>query len=587
MRFITRPLRVLPILLIAALLFYSCNKDEVNDLNDRVDALQNALEQLKVVSNASSFKNRLLEEAIEGNLVKQATAQNESDFLVEFENGESLLATENLVQAHEVDMNAWKVMFTLADESQVEASMIGSPLQIETANIKLNPYNNSPLAATVAATYPVKGKVKINVIGQDGEKSNISKTFDNYAEVQNLEIFGLYPNYNNEVEIIFLDKQNRERSKSTIRIQTSALPSGFPEFEIVKQFSSPEANTVFLMDFRPSNIPFMVDGFGKIRWYSTGFSVVTKYALQRFKNGNMGFGRSGNGQGSIFEYTMLGKLIREYSFFPTYEDAHHDVFEMANGNFLVPVNKTGAPTIEDYVLQMDRNSGQITNVWDLNLSLPRRNTFIHDDVDWVHVNAVIHDERDNSIIISGQRQGLFKLTWNNQLKWILAAPEGWTGYEEYLLSNSTPGFQWIWGQHAPLILPNGNLLLFDNGFGRNYSNAEKYSRAVEFSINESTKGGTLSTVWEYGSTRGEELFSPIISDVDYLPETKTRLISSGSLAFNVNYTTSQSIISSWTNDPDKCRIIEVDDNKNVLFEMLIKSNVATGAVYRSEKLKIY
>lgn len=152
---IFRSLRVLLMLSIAALLLYSCNKDEVNDLNDRVNALQNELEQLKIVSSASSFKNKLLEEAIDGNILKKVTAQNDSDFLLEFENGESLLATEKLVESHEVDLNKWKIMFTLADESVVETSIIGSPIQIGMANIKLNPYNNSPLAATVSVTYPV------------------------------------------------------------------------------------------------------------------------------------------------------------------------------------------------------------------------------------------------------------------------------------------------------------------------------------------------------------------------------------------------------------------------------------------------
>jgi len=251
------------------------------------------------------------------------------------------------------------------------------------------------------------------------------------------------------------------------------------------------------------------------------------------------------------------------------------------------VNKVGEPTIEDYIIELDRNSGIITNIWDLNQILPKRDTLINDANDWVHVNAVIHDELDNSIIISGQRQGLFKVTWDNQLKWIFAPPFDWDGFEEYLLTSLDPNMEWVWGQHAPLITPEGNLFLFDNGFGRGFGTSEKFSRALEVYIDEDSIGGTVKNLWEFGKERGEEFYSPVVSDVDYIESSRTKLIVSGSLAVDVNYIDNDNHPFSWSADLLKSSVLEIDENRNVLFELHIKSEILRSAVYRAEKLSLY
>jgi arylsulfate sulfotransferase len=78
-----------------------------------------------------------------------------------------------------------------------------------------------------------------------------------------------------------------------------------------------------------------------------------------------------------------------------------------------------------------------------------------------------------------------------------------------------PDFEWNWYQHAPLVMPNGHVMLFDNGGNnRNYSGSGQYSRAVEYEINTTAK--TVRQVWSYGKARGVTTFSNIVSDVDFL-----------------------------------------------------------------------
>jgi arylsulfate sulfotransferase len=171
--------------------------------------------------------------------------------------------------------------------------------------------------------------------------------------------------------------------------------------------------------------------------------------------------------------------------------------------------------------------------------------------DWFHMNAVYYDDSDNTLIVSGRNQGLVKVDMNNNLIWILQMHKNWgkagadgTGPETspFLLTavdgggtaysqaiqdgdSAAASFDWNWGQHAPLVLPNGNILLFDNGQNRRYSPSDSYSRAVEYEINEQNM--TVRQVWEYGSARGTDAFSRIISDVDYLSNTNNILFSPG------------------------------------------------------------
>lgn len=80
------------------------------------------------------------------------------------------------------------------------------------------------------------------------------------------------------------------------------------------------------------------------------------------------------------------------------------------------------------------------------------------------------------------------------------------------------------GQHAPTPLPNGNILLFDNGPFRVDTGAQPFSRALEINPN------TNEIVWKYqdGSGPGSNhfLFSSRISNAQRLPNGNT-LINEG------------------------------------------------------------
>jgi hypothetical protein len=76
------------------------------------------------------------------------------------------------------------------------------------------------------------------------------------------------------------------------------------------------------------------------------------------------------------------------------------------------------------------------------------------------------------------------------------------------------------GQHAPVPLPNGNLLVFDNGPHR-FDHSLPYSRVLEFAV----PSGEIA--WQFQEPRVQDFFSPRISNAQRLPNGNT-LINEGS-----------------------------------------------------------
>ena len=70
------------------------------------------------------------------------------------------------------------------------------------------------------------------------------------------------------------------------------------------------------------------------------------------------------------------------------------------------------------------------------------------------------------------------------------------------------------GQHAPTPLPNGNLLIFDNGPHR-VDHVMPFSRVIE------VERSSMKIVWEYREKRESYFFSPRISNAQRLPNGNT------------------------------------------------------------------
>ncbi len=131
-----------------------------------------------------------------------------------------------------------------------------------------------------------------------------------------------------------------------------------------------------------------------------------------------------------------------------------------------------------------------------------------------------------------------------------------------------------------MTLPNGNIFCFDNGWKKSFGNDAPFIRAVEYSVDPGQM--TVEQVWEYGRERGSEIKSSNISDVDYLPATGNRLITSGNIR---------------ASGIREGRIIEVAyPGSEAVFEAVIRYKNAfsdgdgwaqNDIIYRGERLPLY
>ena len=66
----------------------------------------------------------------------------------------------------------------------------------------------------------------------------------------------------------------------------------------------------------------------------------------------------------LYEIDLLGKIYAEYSLPGGY---HHDYFELQNGNLIVASNNFNQQnhTVEDYIVEIDRKTGEVVKKIDL------------------------------------------------------------------------------------------------------------------------------------------------------------------------------------------------------------------------------
>ena len=78
--------------------------------------------------------------------------------------------------------------------------------------------------------------------------------------------------------------------------------------------------------------PFIFDHEGQIRWYiNLEFTGSWTAPLKKLANGNLIFGHAH----TTYEMDWLGREINKWHHWDFFQ--HHDLIELQNGNFIIPV----------------------------------------------------------------------------------------------------------------------------------------------------------------------------------------------------------------------------------------------------------
>ncbi len=473
------------------------------------------------------------------------------------------------------------VAILIDKQSDAEKKFKSEGYTIDNPNVILNPYGNSPLTALIIFETPSYEKVSITIKGKD-ELSTYEHSFD-AGKVHYIPVYGLYAGVENEV-VLKTDNESK-----VVKIKTDDLPDDFVLPTKVTKDESELTNDLYF--FTPSSKGYTCayDVNGDVRWYLNESAI---WEINRLKNGHLLLSterlvNTPYYSTGLYEMDMLGKVYAEYSLPGGY---HHDYFEMDNGNLLIASDDfdNDSGTVEDYVVELDRDTGNIVKEFDLkkilNMEDGKSENWI--EYDWFHNNSVWYDKKTNSITLSGRHQdAVINIDYDSgKLNWILGDSTNWSEeYQKYFFKPVGDDFEWQWSQHAAMILPNGDIFLFDNGNNKSknkneyFKASDSYSRGVIYRID--TDNMTVEQVFEYGKERGSSFYSPYISDVDYLDEGHY-IVHSGGISYKNGQIQNQpaGIVGS---DKLVSDTVELLDDK-VIFEMVLPTNN-----YRVEKMSLY
>ena len=465
----------------------------------------------------------------------------------------------------------------IQDENKLEIS----GYTLDDPNVVLNPYEISPLTALVIFETDEEVSPEVTIHG-DSDLTTYTHTFAKGTE-HYLPIYGLYAGRENKVTIKCGDEEKE------LTIKTDELPDDFILPTSVKKDESKLNNDLYFYTPSSSGYTAAYDVNGDVRWYLTESAI---WEINRLDNGRLLVSTERLAEvpyysTGLYEMDMLGKIYTEYSLPGGY---HHDYYEMENGNLLVASDdfNNDSGTVEDYVVEIDRKTGNIVKTFDLKdiLKMTDGKSENWIEYDWFHNNSVWYDKKTNSITLSGRHQdAVINIDYDTgKLNWILGDPEGWSDeYQKYFFKPVGDNFEWQWSQHAAMITPEGYVFLFDNGNNKsknekNYVKAEdSYSRGVMYKID--TDKMTIEQVWEYGKERGSDFYSPYISDVDYLDKNHY-IVHSGGISYKDGKIQNQPAGLAGS-DTLKSDTVELLDDE-VIFEMVLPTNT-----YRVEKMSLY
>lgn len=293
----------------------------------------------------------------------------------------------------------------------------------------------------------------------------------------------------------------------------------------------------FLVPLSNNHGAVKIDAFGTVlrEWRAANFAPVfsgqTAVALDNFHHE---LSQSSNG-----DFVTLSTERREIANYPTSETD-----PTLRTSPVVVVGDAVAIFADDGTLRETHSLLDVLDPYRVGYDsfTPFWSTFYGEPtLDWSHSNAVVRDPSDNGFVVSVRHQdAIVKLDSSGDLVWILGTHDNWSAaFAPFLLTPVGTPFAFSFHQHAPKILTNGNILVFDNGNYRVSPPAPgptaTFSRAVEFAVDPITK--QVRQVWEF--VAAPSIFAQSMGDVDVAETTGNVIVTFGAASriIEVTHTT--------------------------------------------------
>lgn len=289
---------------------------------------------------------------------------------------------------------------------------------------------------------------------------------DGYSKLQEFLLVGLVPGMENTVTLSAETKQQGTSYSFTIDMPETT--SGYDvtleteEGDSAQELSDGLFYAMGLGDYY--GYTFFFDNEGVLRYEM----VLEGYHSDRFLWDDDGSLITCVGSQKIARLNRFGQVTQVFDL-GQYE-LHHDINWGPEGTILALATDTESETVEDQVLQIDLESGEVSHVVDFTqvfqsyyeITRPVQATdpfglWSEGEWDWLHLNSLQYDEGDNSIIVSSRETSTIikcSLGEEPEILWMAGNPDFWEGTEFSQYSLAQEGeFQFQYGQHDVELMP--------------------------------------------------------------------------------------------------------------------------------------
>ena len=476
-------------------------------------------------------------------------------------------------------------------------SELDNKYPLENALIVVNPYGTSPLSAVAVFSTEEETGGTITAKGKSPENDivgNIESAKDHIVP-----IYGLY---NGDTTTVEISLEDGEKSSFEVTTEKTEMDCGDVKMEIFDEANYDYSNLSLLCSTMGS--VYAIDGAGDIRFYT---NMGGSLGVHLLANGHLMMPapyvlKTSYYKEGLLEVDLNGKIYREYAI-PGGQ--HHDFRELSNGNLLVASDSPDLSSVEDYVVEIDRESGEV--VWELDMkdlldiedgASASMESDGSAEEDWFHNNGLWYDEANDLVLLSARHKDAIVAVnkTDKTIAWILGDPTGWDKTDKSLFFTPTgDDFEWFYAQHCVSMLDNGDIMLFDNGTAKvkridndnRVTGDQVYSRAVIYHIN--TDDMTVSQVYEYGKERGADWYADWISGVDSLDGTKDHLfITAGSHLYSEEENRSDFYPSDmFRQGLTKMTHIDQVDEGNLTAELTLSGDSYSVLTFRAFRMPLY
>lgn len=451
--------------------------------------------------------------------------------LVSFSNmstGEQIQAESDKVTENEAK-SIYTEEYQEAVEEQIEEEKNSKVYTEDQMLIKENPYGTNTLSLYVYFTTEELVSVSYTVSVEDESIDDFSQTpagEDDFDTEHEFQVLGVIPEESNTITFTLTKEDGSVETRSYVHEMGELFGEEELKLQQTKEAEEGERITDGLYvilgnDSDEEDFMYYYDNSGVLR----GEIPLIGYRSHRllFQDDRMYYSIS---ESKIAAVNALGKVEEVYDT-GTYS-IHHDYVFDDEGNILVLATDTESESVEDQIIKIDTQTGEISCVLDLEdiFSDYKEKCTVDEDgeLDWMHINTIQYVEEESILLSSRETSTILMITdiyGSPQVEYMIGEESFWagTGYEELLLEKdeSTGIFSNTGGQHSITYVEDESLdegeyylYLFNNNFGTSNSNPSYDWEQID-GIETSMKEGENSYYYKYKVDENKGTYSLVQS----------------------------------------------------------------------------